>query len=173
MALDATVGSSTANSYVSQATANSYLTTERLYDSVWVAAVSADRDRALIWSTFLLDVSFDWDGSKMTLVQALRWPRAGATDSDGYNIAATVIPPILEKAVSTLALYLLSQDRIIEPSLIGLGISDAKVGPIQVKIDPEQTKDLIPDDIRIMLETIGSLKGGTTHGGQVLTLKRG
>lgn len=172
MALDATVGGSTSNSYVTVATANSYLTDERLYITAWTSASSTQREQALIWATFLLDVSFEFYGFKNTVTQALRWPRSGAVDADGYALSSTAIPKLIEKATATLALSLLGSDRTAEPSILGLGISEARVGPLFAKITEQAVKELIPEDVQALLIPLGTMKAGASQGSAQVKLGR-
>jgi hypothetical protein len=172
MALDATVGGSASNSYVTEATANSYLTGERLYITAWTSATTPQREQALIWATFLLDVSFEYLGYKSTLAQALRWPRAGIIDADGYALDSVSIPSLVQKATATLALSLLSSDRTAEPALLGLGISEAKVGPLSATITDLAVKELVPEDVQALLLPFGTLKAGASKGSATVKLWR-
>ena len=172
MALDATVGGLASNSYVTEATANTYLTSERLYITAWTDANTAQREQALIWATFLLDISFDFVGFKATLAQALRWPRAGVVDADGYYLDSISIPILIQKATATLALSLLGSDRTAEPALLGLGISEARVGPLSAKITELAVKELVPEDVQALLIPLGTLKAGASQGSATIKLSR-
>lgn len=172
MALDATVGGATANSYITEADATAYLTSSRLYISAWTSATLANKEVALIWATSLIDTSYEFEGSKWTLGQALRWPRIGAIDIDGVLISSGSVPEVLKRATALLALNLLTSNRMEEPALLGLGISEAKVGPMEVKIESGQVKETVPDEVRIMLASIGHLKGELSeHSGSVRLLR--
>lgn len=170
--LDATVKGSSANSYITEVDATAYLTAERLYVTVWTAATTSQREQALIWATLLIDASFDFDGDKTTSTQALRWPRIGMYDADGLSINYDILPSLLKKATSTYALNLLTTNRVAEPGLLGLGIEEAKVGPIQVRINVADVKEIVPDDIQILLAPFGSLKAAASQGAATVTLKR-
>lgn len=172
MALDATVGGANSNSYLSESEANTYLTNERLYISAWTAATTGTREQALIWATFLIDTSFEFEGSRRHLTQALRFPRVGLDDVDGEYIDQDSIPSIIKKATATYALYLLQQDRTVEPSILGLGIKEAKIGPLSVVVDSMEKKPIIPDDIVLMLSPIGSLSSHASEGSSVVKLER-
>lgn len=173
MALDATVKGSAANSYLTEVEATTYLTTERLYVTAWTAASVPNREAALIWATFLLDNSFDFDGEKTTLGQALRWPRMGVEDQDGVDLPYHDIPGLIKKATATLALNLITSNRLAEPGLLGQGIEEAKVGPIQVKVNMLSVKDPIPDEVTLMLSSIARLKASATEGSAAVPLLRG
>jgi hypothetical protein len=173
MALDATVKGTASNSYETEAAANTYLTTERLYISAWTSATTPMREQALIWATFLLDSNFDFSGYKRTLEQALRWPRAGAVNADGEDINYDTIPAVIKKATATLALHLLTSNRTAEPSILGLGIQEAKIGPLEVKINDLDVKEVIPDEVTAMLASVGTLKHSAAGGSASVPLLRG
>ena len=59
--LIATPGANDANSFLTEAEA-SVLLDERLDTDAWTSASVEDRERALIWSTRLLNNSFEWAG---------------------------------------------------------------------------------------------------------------
>jgi hypothetical protein len=172
MALDATIGGANSNSYLTEAEANAYLTNERLYITAWTAATTTVREQALIWATFLIDASFEFEGSRRYLTQALRFPRAGLVDVDGDYIDQDTIPSLIKKATATYALYLLQGDRTAEPSILGLGIKEAKIGPLSVIVDSLENKPIIPDDIALILAPLGSLTSQASEGSSVVKLDR-
>jgi hypothetical protein len=129
--LVSTVGGATSNSYVSSAEATTYFD-ERLYASAWDDAETDDQDRALIMATRRLDAE-EFAGEKATSGQALKWPRIGACDQDGYEYATGVIPDVIKQATCELALALLgegSPDLLSDPGLEAF--ESVKVGPIEV-----------------------------------------
>ena len=167
MSLDATVKGPTANSYLTRAEATVLLVDSRLHSTAWSSATDADKDKALIWATSLIDTSFDFDGNKTTQEQALRWPRAGLLNRDNWYINQDTLPNDLKLATAELAMALLGGDRTLEPSLLGKGISSAKVGPIEVKLDKSQVASLMPSHVIQLLENIGAepIGGGSGSGG--------
>lgn len=165
MTLVATPGAANANSYVDLATAASYLTTARLYVTAWTgAADDATRERALIWSTALLDRCVEWYGIKRTAEQSLRWPRAGVYDSDGFAVDPTTIPAVLAQATAVFAAYLLTRDRLAEPDLLGLGLSQVG-GKVAVTIDPAQVLSIVPREVVLMLSPLGHVRSTATGNG--------
>lgn len=164
MALDATPAGATSNSYVTEATASAYLAEAHLYVASWTSATVSTREAALIWATSLLDQAFDWYGSKTSETQALRMPRYGLVDQDGYPIDYNSIPKLLERATAVFGLRLVERDRFSDPALLGLGISTAKLGPISVSLARNQELDFVPRDVTLMLGPLGSVRGGSTGG---------
>lgn len=170
MAFDATVGGSSANSYVTVDRATSILTESRLRVSAWTDAANGDEDReaALRWATFLIDTYYDFEGERRNahgdVRQALSWPRYEAYDVDEVLIPYEIIPYRVERATAELALELLTRDRSAEPGLLGLGFREAKVGSLMVKVDPKETPDLIPDNINAILAPVGTPSNAATMG---------
>jgi len=172
MTLIATPKAVNANSYVTESVANTYLSGSRLYIAKWVAADTTTRETALIWATSLLDQVMDWYGAIRTTEQALRWPRSGVQDQDYRNIDYDTIPPLLERATSELALYLLQRDRLKDPALIGQGFKRVKVGSIEIEVDSTKLTDMIPSNIYVMLEPFGVPKAISVSGGKQIKVER-
>lgn len=143
MALDATVGGANSNSYSTEAEADAYMAT-RLHASVWSSATSADKVAVLIWATRLLD-QLSWQGAKASEAQALRWPRSGVVDRDGYSVDDDIIPQDLKDACAEYALSLLSTDLTAAPDTAGF--SKLKVGSIELEIDKFDREDGAPDSV--------------------------
>lgn len=146
MALDATVSGSEANSYVTLAVAQAYLT-GRLQTDEWDVASEADQEAALLTAcsrieqeAFLACVS-DVD-------QALQWPRVGLSDRNGRTIASTVIPIQIQNAQCEYALALLK-----DPSLLG-GDLDAfeQVQLGSMSVTPRRSRSgSLPSQVRRLL----------------------
>jgi len=172
VALDATPKGINANSYATYARANTILTTEWLNATAWAAATQAKAESALIMATFLMDATFEYDGSKRTVEQALRLPRSGLVDQDGNNIDMDTIPKLAEKACAVFANELLASNRLEDPALLGLGISSATLGPLSVTIDKTQLKSLVPKDVIIILAPIAGLDPIAGYGMRMSKLTR-
>lgn len=84
VAIVATVGSASANSFVTLAEAATYMEA-RLNASTWETDASTDtKNRALVEATRELD-SLGWVGRRAADTQALSWPRDLAVDPDSPN----------------------------------------------------------------------------------------
>jgi hypothetical protein len=129
--------SASANSYCSVTEADSYADTV-LNAGVWTAATTADKSRALIMATRLLDDLCEWKGIPTTDTQALKWPRRGVItqisasgdgvffhqrtinvyggliDPIGVELPSDEIPQFLKNATAELGRMLLTSDRIDE-----------------------------------------------------------
>lgn len=110
MALDATVGGESADSYIDVATADS-LNADRLGPQAarWAAAATADKEKALKQATVDIDarisIGLPWDDD-----QALRFPRAVDVD----DLDAPFILPRIKRATYEQAAYLLSNIELLD-----------------------------------------------------------
>lgn len=158
MTLIATAGSASANSYATRAQADAYHQTH-LYNATWLAADDWQREAALIWATRLLDAQVEWVGQKISSVPALRWPRAGVTDQDGWALASETIPTFLVQATAELARRLLLEDRTGERSI---GMTSVTAGSVTVEFDKHDVPPVLPPAVRAMVEPFGVVKGPGT-----------
>jgi hypothetical protein len=143
--LVADAGSSTANSYCTDAEALAYHQT-RFLNSVWEETDRSERERVLMWATRLMDQQ-NWHGSQNDPTQALRWPRVGCVDREGNYLSHTEIPKIIKEACAEWAFYLLTEDRTLdEGGLVELG---GKVGPITNAT--MYARKVMPSGVRDML----------------------
>ena len=168
MALKATVGAIDANSYVTQAEANAYLS-DRAYATAWEDF--EDKDKVLITSSLTLDWYMKFKGVKTSTSQAMQWPRTGVLRKDGTEVAETIIPTDVKVAVYELTLSSLTEDRMSESDLAG--IEQIRAGSLMIKADNgdrESTKKkVIPEKIRQILSDLVSLGGNVS----VVRLMRG
>ena len=107
MALDATPGSSSANSYVTLAEAEAHFA-ERLHADAWGSAPDADKEKALLTACRRLEQPRYWDGNRPAFTdprQRLCFPRVIDTDAAGTFI----IPQAVKEAQCEEALALLSR----------------------------------------------------------------
>lgn len=132
MALDATLGGTSSNSYVTQADATAYLT-DRLNAAslaTWSALASGDKDAALIAATLRLDVEH-YAGAPVTSTQRLKWPRVGAYTADDLLLDSSTIPRLITDAQCEMAWAIAQNPAFLEES--GLeGFQHVKVGSLDV-----------------------------------------
>lgn len=155
-------GSSSANSYASVADGDAYHAMH-LYATAWTQATDANKEKALIWSTRLLDEQMVWTGHKLEDSQALQWPRNGVIDKGDFLIESTTIPQSLKDSVSEFARFLISSDRTAEADTIGF--KRIKAGPVEVEIDKadrESLSQIIPRHVLEMLWPLGVPRRGQT-----------
>lgn len=174
MALDTTLGGTSSDAYLSLVEAEAILTEGRLYSSAWTDASSADQERAIRWATRLLDLLFTFQGRRLSELQALHWPAFGANYYDGRIVPQDIIPAQIKQGTAELALELLKRDRTAEPGLLGLGFREAKLGPINVKVDDSQVLQLLPPSVESTVFPLGrpNASAGTGNGSFVTRLHR-
>jgi hypothetical protein len=107
-------GSATANSYISQADADSYIASHGA-ESAWSALSSDDKDKYLRLACQYLDLRYanKFKGYKATKEQALCWPRTWVVDNNGFAYESNEIPTCLKQAQVEAALRLLAGDDLL------------------------------------------------------------
>ena len=164
MALDATVGGNSSNSYLSVADADAIID-ERVGDtSAWTDAETSDKEKALISATRRLDQQ-TFQGCKTVSTQSLKWPRYETYDDDGYVYASDAIPAPIKHATAELAFVLISDPTLIDDT--GLEAFD-QISTGDTSITPKQRQaGTLPAHVQRYLR-------GLTRGGRgVIRLVRG
>jgi len=149
-----TPGSFQANSYATLEEAEVYF--EASLHNNWSDVSEDNRKKALLTSTRLLDLMFNWDGFKKTKKQFLRWPRIGVKTVDGFHFDSDEIPIFLKNATIEYAKFLLVEDRTAEDDT--KGFSRIKVGSIELEIDKTDRKKAVPESILDLIMPYGTLK---------------
>jgi hypothetical protein len=109
--ITATVGSASANSYLTIAAADTIAAT-MLGTLAWTTATTDEKTRALITATRGLD-TLDWIGYRATETQALDWPRTGAACGD-LSYADNEIPEPIQYSTFDLANALLTTPNLLQ-----------------------------------------------------------
>lgn len=161
MALDSTIGGASADSYISVADADTYHG-NNLNVTDWTGASSSDKEKALKMATRLLDERIDWNGSKYTEAQALRWPRSNVNDRDGYSVSTSEIPTDVTNATAEFAKFLIAGNRVDDSD--GKGISRVKAGSVEVDFDKTDTADVLPEIVYEMLRGWGTIHARSKFG---------
>ena len=154
----------TSNAYATEAETTAYLET-RPNSASWTDGSADDKARAVITATWLMESLLDYTGSITTLEQALNWPRSGVSDREGRYLDQDTVPALIKRAMAELALYLLVSDRLADPGVLGQGFSQAKLGSMEVTVDPSQVLAYIPGHIIAMLDGLASLRPDAARGG--------
>ena len=122
---DATLGGSTATSYISIEEADSYLTNTR-YIGTWQGNTEVQKSQFLNQATFWLD-QLKYVGTRCNpstdnpaLPQALSWPRSGAS-CDGVEATCAAIPNQIKSATAILAAELTANPDAINGPIGGGG----------------------------------------------------
>lgn len=152
MALDATAGGVSSDSYITVADADTYHDTN-LNVTDWTGATTADKERALKMATRLFDERIDWVGLKANSTQALRWPRSSVVDPDGYSVDSSIIPSAIANATAEFAKRLLSSDTTGNDDTKGIRYLQAD--KIKLSFDRSDKADVLPDIVSEMLRGWG------------------
>jgi hypothetical protein len=170
-------GSATSNSYASAADGDTYHD-KHYYASVWTAATTPNKEKALMMATRLIDESYQFNGTKKVYTSALQWPREAAVDPDrrdaiysaldnvlGPYFDSGTIPQVLQDATIEFARMLLTADRTTDP--LGQGMDVLNVSGININFSkPDEKRPIIPELVQTMLTKLGTLinlKGGTAR----------
>lgn len=152
-------GLTTANSYATVAEADSYLETNSHVFTTWDALDDTAKGNALQQATLYLDRYVDWFGTKVYQDGALRWPRSGVKDRDGFYYAINEIPVPLKQATAELA-YELSQEDL-DASSSSKGLTEVTIDVIRVKFDKTDRKTAVPSSVRSILRGLGYMNIGS------------
>jgi hypothetical protein len=137
--LIATVGSSTANAFVTAVEATAYLGT-RLNASAFTGASTDDQARAVIEATRELSV-LSWEGQRADSTQALAWPRQFAVNPDSpwqYWFSTTELPQRVKDATCELAL------EFLKAGTTDIAALDPTISVIRKKVDVLETEYAAP-----------------------------
>ena len=129
MPLDATVGGTTANSYVTLDEAVAYMETN-LYAASWLDLDSDVQEQTLMMATRQLD-TLCFLGQKATAAQALKWPRTGLV-SDGYPVPSDVIPMAIKIATCEQARVVAGRDTTAQSDAEVQGLEKIKAGSVEL-----------------------------------------
>lgn len=164
MALDPTVGGSSANSYDTRANADLYFT-DRHGASDWTASTDTDlKDKCLMSATWRIDQERA-KGQKSTTAQRLNWPRSYVEDPDGFALDGTsiyldgaTIPRRVKEATYELALVLFRTSGDYFKAKPLADFSQLSVAGIFIQPSPSATPSgALPD-------TVSRLLAGLTTG---------
>jgi len=144
----ATAKSTTANSYVTLAEAEAYIT-GRTGNATWDAASTDTKNRALVESTNRLEQE-EYDGVQTTTTQRLQWPRDGLVDKAGNGYDKDVIPRPVKEATHEMALALVNGDLELKDT--GLeGYKNIKIGPMDVTPNNSRRAGTLPTAVKRLL----------------------
>jgi len=160
--IDATIGGPSSNSYVTVAEADAYFD-GRLDAADWTAASADEKIRALITATLRLEQE-TYEGAKYRsdpADQRLAWPRAGATDQNGWAYDTDIIPEPVQRAQMELALAMLGSDLLSDTGLEGF--EQVHVGPLS--ITPRQAHEAgdLPRNVRRHIAHVLLSSAGAVH----------
>ncbi len=133
-------GLATAEAWISVADAATYLTS---IGETWTVTVSEQEEDLRVGTQELENLyACRWPGTRATDVQALSWPRIGATDCDGYAVESDSVPVLLQRASALIAAarrQLIVAGDPFQPTTLSAGgtvvKSTVKLGPITESLE--------------------------------------
>lgn len=147
MALDATVGGASANSFVTNAEADA-LAADHPHASAW--AGYTNQDALLIGATRIL-VRQCFLGTAASETQALPFPRTGLMNRNGFALDSATIPTEIKLAQFELALMLGESDISRGSDAAAEGITKLKAGPVELTFADPITQEPVPANVRQLL----------------------
>ena len=151
-------GKSTANTYISEANADTYFST-RDNPTAWTGLTSAKKEAALIYATVTLDGMWDFVGTVTTATQSLAWPRDGVWDEEGRPVLANVVPSRVKDSECELALLHTSDPLNASYARSG-AIEEEKVGPIVTRFFDRASMEAALPIIRRIILGLGASRFG-------------
>lgn len=169
MAIDATPGGASSNSYATYAEVNAYFDARTPITPAWVASGG---DAYILTAARLLDamaqprrvlvpaqggvaayyrVSPTWTGVAATSTQRMAWPRKGMLDANGFTIGEDVIPDDLKNAQAELAGYLLKSDSTLPSDVQVQGITSLGVGSVRLAFRDNVVQVVIPQGVYLLM----------------------
>jgi hypothetical protein len=149
-------GKTDANAYASAVDGDAYHD-GRLYVTTWTGATLANKEKALVFATLLIDSQFQFGGKRANSGQALQWPRQDCRDPDAESGFAAVdkVPSAVVNATCEMARELLALDRTAAPP--GEGIASTWTDVSGTTYNKRDTRPVITHVAQAMLMKYGAL----------------
>jgi len=161
-AIVATVGGASSNSFCTLAEADQYHDDRSPVGTTWSGETDANKNRALLFATTLLEACVIWTGFVKSDSQALLWPRYGMTKRNTYALDDDVVPQELKNCQAEFARQLLADiGRTDDSDIETKGITSITAGPVSLTFDQDQAIKMIPDLCFLYLPTdwVESIRG--------------
>ena len=163
-------GLANANAYANAADGDGYHD-GHLYASAWTGATTANKEKALVMATRLIDAQFQFNGFKRATSQALQWPRRLCPDPDntdgviagllllrGPFLDETKVPAVMVNAACEMARELLKADRTDDPD--GEGLRSLRIeGALELDFDAKDRQPPVTRLVQTMLGKFGEYLG--------------
>ncbi|MDB6058060.1 MAG: phage protein [Verrucomicrobiales bacterium] len=168
-----------ANAYANAADGDAYHD-GHLYATSWTSASLANKEKALVFATRVIDSQYRFHGFRTTTTQALQWPRTSCPDQDSAPdstgvayFASNHLPSSLTNATCEMARALLATDRTGAPPGEGLDAtqtsasSSSKDGTTSSSVSNSSmtryskvdTRPTISQAAQAFLSMLGNLRG--------------
>lgn len=159
--VDAVILSTTCNSYVTVAEADTYVNDQVAVASAkaaWLALANELKALYVVRATEILDGLVTWNGDRWSLTQNLKWPRFNVF-VDGYYLQIGLIaPPKVKYATIELALFLMQQSNATSEANENVLYNAVNVGPLKIDFNVNGTgsaEKYFPDIVPILIRDLG------------------
>jgi len=173
MVIVVTPGDANADSYASLAQADAWHDGRGNAD--WAALTEAAKEAALRRATTWIDATY---GSRLgglpvyPRVQALAWPRTGATDTDGYVVPSDAIPVEIVRATAEAALREALTPGSLSPDYVASeAVVREKVGPLEVEYRGSSGASSVSPVLTIVDGLLAPLLGRNSRGGMRMVVR--
>lgn len=150
--ITATPGSASANSYISSADADIYLSQKYATADKWAALTADQKAQLLITATRNIE-TYVFGGKKSSTTQALQWPRQMLTDRDGRPIPTDSIPVNVQYAQCEMADWILTEEDRMLTDIDLQQVDQFKAGPLDIKVKAAPV--VIPPSVKQLLSSVG------------------
>lgn len=120
-------GKADAEAYVSVAALDAYAAANGLT----LTGTDAQKEAALRRATRFIDTGWRFFGQATSSTQALKWPRWGVTNDEGYDLLSDTLPSALTDACCELAAHALTAD--FDRNADAANIKREKIGEIETE----------------------------------------
>jgi hypothetical protein len=156
-------GLDNANSFVDISFADEY--TLEYGPSTWVGLPDPTKVTALLKATQYMEAMYRtrWVGTRLLGTQSLSWPRAYATESDGWEIPTNIVPLAVKQATVIMAIKSLTEDILPDVTEATGNITQTRVvvGPVEEEIHYSGGKTQLKSYTSVV-NLVRSLLGGRT-----------
>lgn len=159
-------GLATANSFITDAEFTAWASARGRLEGLTQDSGSARAPSIVLAADYLCNEQrFQWRGKRTVPTQALVWPRTGATNRDGYDIASNVVPASVKQAQCSLA-WLSMTGVDLQPVLPRGGrIQTKTIGPLSTTYFNDATAETV------FAEAMGAIDPLLLGGGKIMALR--
>jgi hypothetical protein len=148
-----------ANAYADVADGDAYHE-GHLYATAWTGATADQKATALVMASRLIDSLYQFDGARVSVGQAMQWPRLSCSDPDvsgkSRYVPEDVVPDGVTLATCEMARELIVADRTAASP--GEGLKYQNAGTTQTGYDKADTRPVITQLAQAMLSKFGTLR---------------
>lgn len=165
LVVDATPLSTTCNSYITVAGADTYVTDQvavAAQVTAWAALSNDDKGMYLVRATAFLDGLVSWFGDRYSADQQLKWPRTNLyIEGLLKDFGLTSFPAKVTYATVEMALFLMDQDNATSETNQNATYDAVAIGPLKIDFNVAANgagSKFFPDVLPILLKDLGVIE---------------